>query len=545
PQLKKEFSDFEMDESGNIWLHTLNHQLLCWNVDRGDLKEINLPPTPANSESEFARENILIDNKRHLLYVGDENAIYQYNTLTGKFNYILCSDLPDARVKSYALDGEGNLWVQTFSSGIKMYGPAELKPVATLTAKEGLTDNLGEEIISGPPGYMLFFTPRGGNLYSCADSSFVNFDIDNGLVSDAPIYMSYANQQFFFTAPRIGQTQYASVATLLSLQKKITPYVDNIKVSGQNYSTDTLPEFLNTLKLPHHSNGIELSFSCNEFEFPEKVQYAYHLDAVETQWNYTNYQNRKVTYVDLEPGSYIFHLKARMHGGKWTELKNPIHIIITPAWWQTNLFKILVAVVSLALAWLIILWRIKIIRSEEHASSNHEKQLLELEAKALRAQMNPHFIFNCINSIKSLIQEDEDIKAINYLTTFSKLIRTIFQNSDKKEISLYDEIETCKFYLQLEAMRFDAAFTYSLHVDGDIDLKLVQVPALIIQPFIENAIWHGIIPKGTDGVIWLNVQAIDGTIEITIEDNGIGREMSQQNKILTTSTHNSKGVNLT
>ncbi|MEO6844205.1 MAG: histidine kinase [Ginsengibacter sp.] len=544
-QLKEEFADFEMDESGNIWLHTVNHQLLCWNADNGNLYEINLPSTAKNNESEFANGNILIDNKRHLLYVGDENAIYQYNTISRKFNFILCRDLPDPRVKSYALDGTGNLWVQTFFSGIKMYEPTKLTPMARLTAKEGLTDNLGEKMITGPPGYMLFFTPRGGNVYSCVDSTFVNFDIDNGLLSDAPIYMSYANQQFFFTAPRIGHTQYASLTSLLSLQKNITAYLDNIKVLGQNYSTDTLPEFLNKLKLSHNSNDIELSFSCNEFEFPEKVQYAYHLDGVETQWNYTNYQNRKVTYVDLEPGTYTFHLKARMRGGKWTELKDPLHITIIPAWWQTGLSKILTAVISLALAWLLILWRIKSVRREEHERSSHEKELLELEAKALRSQMNPHFIFNCMNSIKSLIQEHEEVKSINYLTTFSKLIRTIFQNSDKKEISLYDEIETCKFYLQLESMRFDAAFNYTINTDPEIDLKSVNIPALIIQPFIENAIWHGIVPGGARGNIRLDVERNNGYVDIIVEDDGIGREVSRQNKAATRATHDSKGVSLT
>ena len=113
--------------------------------------------------------------------------------------------------------------------------------------------------------------------------------------------------------------------------------------------------------------------------------------------------------------------------------------------------------------------------------------------------MNPHFIFNCLNSIKALIQEKETDKGVKYLTTFSKLIRTLFNNADKKEITLYDEIETCKLYLQLEAMRFDNRFAYSVNIDENIDLKSIYVPALIIQPFIENAIWHGIVPKESDG----------------------------------------------
>ena len=186
----------------------------------------------------------------------------------------------------------------------------------------------------------------------------------------------------------------------------------------------------------------------------------------------------------------------------------------------------------------------QLLEAEKQKSIN-EKELLELEAKALRAQMNPHFIFNCLNSIKAMMQEKQTEKGVTYLTTFSKLIRTLFNNADRKEISLYDEIETCKLYLQLEAMRFDTKFSYSVNVDTNIDLKSIQVPALIIQPFIENAIWHGIVPKDAGGNVSLNVSGKNGKLEIVVDDNGIGREASQQNKSVSTLTHQSKGVNLT
>jgi sensor histidine kinase YesM len=181
----------------------------------------------------------------------------------------------------------------------------------------------------------------------------------------------------------------------------------------------------------------------------------------------------------------------------------------------------------------------------EKQKAKHEKDLLELEAKALRAQMNPHFIFNCLNSIKSLIQDDQKDKSVTYLTTFSKLIRTLFNNADKKEITLYDEIETCKLYLQLEAMRFDAKFSYSVNIDESVDLKSIQIPALIIQPFIENAVWHGIVPKGGGGNVSLSVLKNHSVVEIIIDDDGIGREASQQNKVASNIGHQSKGVNLT
>ena len=234
-----------------------------------------------------------------------------------------------------------------------------------------------------------------------------------------------------------------------------------------------------------------------------------------------------------------------MQGGNWEDEAVDYTIIIRPAWWQMAWFRILCILLATLLLFTLVRFRIQSVRRKEKIKSRHEKQLLELEAKALRAQMNPHFIFNCLNSIKSLIQQHEEEKSVMYLTTFSKLIRTLFNNADKKEISLYDEIETCKYYLQLEAMRFDMKFSYSVNIDRDIDLKSVFVPALIIQPFIENAIWHGIVPRNTGGNILVNVRRNNGVIEIIVEDDGIGRSAALQNKSSGGLVHESKGVNLT
>ena len=178
--------------------------------------------------------------------------------------------------------------------------------------------------------------------------------------------------------------------------------------------------------------------------------------------------------------------------------------------------------------------------------TNMQHEMLELEAKALRSQMNPHFIFNCMNSIKALIQQKDEDNAVNYLTTFSKLLRTILQNLDKREISLYDELDTCRLYTQMESMRFDNKFSFSFVVDPDLDIKSIKVPALILQPFIENAIWHGVMPLETDGFINVSVVKMDDTIICTIDDNGIGRELSKGREFRSqSSTHQSKGVKLT
>lgn len=173
------------------------------------------------------------------------------------------------------------------------------------------------------------------------------------------------------------------------------------------------------------------------------------------------------------------------------------------------------------------------------------KELLDLEARALRAQMNPHFIFNSMNSIKSLINKNDNENAANYLTTFSKLIRTLFNNSDKREVSLYDELETCRLYTQLEKMRFGDKVKFVIDVDESIDAKDFKVPALILQPFIENAIWHGLIPKKTGGNVTVSVKRSDGAIQCVIDDDGIGREQSKKSKPQYEATHQSKGIGIT
>jgi LytS/YehU family sensor histidine kinase len=201
-----------------------------------------------------------------------------------------------------------------------------------------------------------------------------------------------------------------------------------------------------------------------------------------------------------------------------------------------------------AFGWVAIYFLVHYIRSvrvAEREKAEMRIKLVESEAQALRAQMNPHFVFNSMNSIKSLINKNENDAAANYLTTFSKLIRTLFQNSDKREVSLYEELETCKLYTQLEAMRFGNKVQFIFNIDETIDLKDFKVPALILQPFIENAIWHGLIPSETGGMVTISVGKSHGGIQCSIDDNGIGRKRSRQYKPQYEANYQSKGIGLT
>ena len=155
----------------------------------------------------------------------------------------------------------------------------------------------------------------------------------------------------------------------------------------------------------------------------------------------------------------------------------------------------------------------------------YNNQINELKLASLHNQMNPHFIFNALNSIKHYIINNESKNATHYLNKFSKLIRKILEASASKEISLQEELETMDLYMTIENIRFSNAIEFSINVDEHLNLKSVKVPPLVLQPFLENSIWHGLSSKKNNKNILLSIERISADyIQIFIEDNGIGRE---------------------
>ncbi len=190
----------------------------------------------------------------------------------------------------------------------------------------------------------------------------------------------------------------------------------------------------------------------------------------------------------------------------------------------------------------LMVWRLQGIRRKELEAQRIKAQMVQLHDKALRAQMNPHFLFNSLNSIKLLVQENKQAAALNYLGTFTKLMRGVLQNADRPSISLHEELETCKHYVALEALRFGKEFHCTFDIAEDLDLKLIEVPGLIIQPLIENAIWHGLMPKESDRQLTVKVWQNDDHVMVEVKDNGVGRRVHDKPN---TNGHLSKGVGLT
>jgi LytS/YehU family sensor histidine kinase len=227
-------------------------------------------------------------------------------------------------------------------------------------------------------------------------------------------------------------------------------------------------------------------------------------------------------------------------------------INISPAFWNTLPFRIIAAIFVLGIFYLVIRYRTRQRFKLQLERSGKEKQIAEikqkaseLEMQALRAQMNPHFIFNSLNSINRFILQNNKAEASEYLIKFSKLVRMILQNSQASLISLESELESLGLYLEMEALRFNYHFDYKISVSKDLDVEVLKVPPLIIQPYVENAIWHGLMQKEEKGQLDIEVWQEGDWVYLKITDNGIGRERASELASKSATRHKSMGLRIT
>ena len=174
-----------------------------------------------------------------------------------------------------------------------------------------------------------------------------------------------------------------------------------------------------------------------------------------------------------------------------------------------------------------------------------EKELFDIQQKALQLQMNPHFIFNSLNAIQSFVIASNTDKAIHYLSKFSQLMRLILSNSRETSIPVKDELTALKHYMDIERLRFDNKFDYELEIDNNIDQEFMEIPPMIIQPFVENAIIHGLVHSPDQGHIKISLQLQENFIFCTIADNGIGRKKAQEIRDASGIIRRSRGMLIT
>jgi LytS/YehU family sensor histidine kinase len=238
-------------------------------------------------------------------------------------------------------------------------------------------------------------------------------------------------------------------------------------------------------------------------------------------------------------------VKASNSDGVFSRNVATITFYIAKPFWTRWWFRITMILFFAGIITAIIYWRVRNVISEEQEKLKISGMVGELELKALRAQMNPHFIFNSLNSIQDFVLNHQGTEAAKYLSKFARLVRMILDNSEYTFISISQKIEFLRLYIELESLRMDNGFEFHLSLDKSVNLE-DQIPTMVIQPYVENAIWHGLQYKKSHRLLKLHLSMEDEDfVRCEIEDNGIGREAAMQIKKQKGKTHDSKAMKIT
>jgi hypothetical protein len=295
--------------------------------------------------------------------------------------------------------------------------------------------------------------------------------------------------------------------------------INDNKVDPTQYSDGSL-------EIREFEKNLEIQYGYINPNPKDSIRYEYQVKGKSKQWYPID--SNIISISSLGGGNYTINV-ATISQNKRTE-QQVLNITKEKTLLEKNWFWLLSigAISGLIFAYNKI--RINHVRKQERLKASYEKKLSELQMEALQSQMNPHFIFNALNSIKHFILTNEKFKAAEYLSGFSSLVRQVLNNSKSPIINLEKEIETLKLYIEMEQMRFDDKFNYQFHIDGNLDLLEINLPPLIFQPYVENAIWHGLMHKEGPRKLDIYFKKLGDSLLCTIEDNGIGRKKAMESK---------------
>ena len=291
--------------------------------------------------------------------------------------------------------------------------------------------------------------------------------------------------------------------------------------------------------LEYNNNSISIFFDGIKFNRDNILEYSYKLIPADTGWS-TAGVNNSISFYQLPAGVYHFSVKARIRGNEWGTQKNFSFTIKKP-WWETWWLRILIVLIASGLLFFIFRYRLKQVTQKNEMQS----QLRELEMKALKAQMNPHFIHNALNSIQSLIINKQSEEASNYVTKFARLLRQVLENAEKNVITLDKELYSLQLYFDLEQLRLNMKINYEVVIDNSIAVSEIKLPPLILQPFVENSLWHGLSRKEGSKQLLLHISEENNWVVCTITDNGIGRQKASESYDSFPEGHLSKAVTIT
>ena len=364
------------------------------------------------------------------------------------------------------------------------------------------------------------------------------FDIRKLQIQDGKFPIAIAHDRFLIINPE----------ELKPFPGKSNIQLQNVEIDAKELLNMDGSFLKNGDKISLGPNDNFLRFQFNDFNYVSQKQktYAIKIEGLHDEW--IELKERSEFGISGFPGgdSEVM-VKSKLQFAK--EYSEPIKLLtvhVTPPLIHRKEFWAFCAGLLLLLFYLGYRYRLSQLKEKQNLMIAFNKQLAETEMKALRAQMNPHFLFNVLNAIKLNVQKNQQEDAIDFITDFSKLIRSVLQNSGKKRITLEEELHTLELYVKIERKRFSTSFNYDFTIDESINTKQITIPPMLLQPYVENAIWHGILHKiEGNGEIKINTHRVENSIVIEISDNGIGRDQANKLKLKSAQRTKSMGMQIT
>ncbi len=504
------------DKDSNIWIGTYGGGLDCF--DRKTQRFEHL--LPDWQDQGFNNIYCFLADKQGQLWLGaSQSRIGTIDLRTGKFTpYRLNHRINNVDVRAICQDRNGKLWFGTVGAGLYLYHPSD-SSFRAYTQKDGLPSNIVYGILEDAAGNLWLSTTNGLCQFDPQTGKTKNYYKENGLQSDQFNYNAYLKtrdgQMLFggingvtaFHPDQIRQNAYAPPVVITDFKIFNKP----VEVGGKHPILTADISQTRSLKLSYKHSVFSFEFVALNYAIPEQNQYAYKMEGFESDWNYVG-NRRFATYTNLDPGTYTFRVKAANNDGVWNEAGTAIEIAISPPFWKTLWFK----VILIALILLTINHFVNYLRQKRNLLK--AKALANLaQLKLLRNQMNPHFLFNALGSIRSMILISKD-KAWDMVSELSEFFRYTMLNFNKVEALLDDEINAVHNYLNIEKVRYKDTLQVSFEIEDEA--RQCLVPAFICQPLVENAIKYGMSTSPLPLVVNISISYQQDTLSIDVSNTG-------------------------
>ncbi|MFZ2898656.1 MAG: histidine kinase [Saprospiraceae bacterium] len=489
-------------KTGYLFVNATDNTFHIWRWENGRLrKDTTLNGVPYTVGMAF-------DERRNCYWLAALSGLWQVaQDPAGRWISREKEGIPVRSISSVSVCGAGNLWMGS-SRGLLVFNP-DTGESQVFGIEDGLP-SLGfiqGAILARPDGALLFGTGNGLCIVHP----------EKAVVSRVP----------------------PARPAILDIRINQEPGVAHL------YNVDPFlnPAFIRKLRLPYTKNNLYFRLSAREYSAPAKCRYRYRLSGSTDERVVEMGFNDELNFTNLSPGRYTLQVWAANSDGVWSEKPVELSIEIRPPWYQTWPFYLAITLALAGLFYAMYRYRVREVMQRERLqreASELRRQAAETETAVLRLQMDPHFIFNSMNSIDAFILQGDKATAHDYLVRFADLMRAILNNSAQAMTNLEGEIELLEKYLRTEQMRIGARMQYAFEVAPEVDTYDEQIPTMILQPFVENAIWHGISPKAGPGKIVVSFRYEGEALVCEVSDDGVGRGHSPSVK-----KHGSKALSIT